>query len=187
MSTARGQSAPQSSRTSHLDGIAARALAAAGAATVELCTAGAVGRLDGAILLVIAAATVLAISLPDTHVGLVLAIVMGVGWILRVDDVSTWWSAGAGGGMVLFHSGLAATSIAPPGTAWPSSARRRWGRRITAVTASILVLAATAELARAIAPAESTLLVATSVVALSIAATWAASHEPRRSEHPRGR
>ena len=116
---------------------------------------------------------VLCAVLPDSHLGLLVTLLVGVEWLASVDDTSTPWAVGAALALLVFHTSLAAASIAAPGAVWSPAMRRRWLGR-TAVVA--LLCAATWSATAAIGRyqvAASSALVLSALVVLALAGLWA--------------
>jgi hypothetical protein len=72
---------------------------------------------------------------PESHVGLLIVGIVGVHWLVSVDDSSTPWSLAAGGALATMHLAMAAASVAPPAARWTGAMTRRWGRRAAATGA----------------------------------------------------
>jgi hypothetical protein len=113
------------------------------------------------------------IVLPDSHVGLLVVLVVGVEWLATVDDRTTPWSVGAAASLVVFHASMAAASVAPPAAKWTRAMCRRWIRRSLAVMpASVWTWTVVAAI-DGHHVADGAVLVAASLVAIAIAGLWA--------------
>jgi hypothetical protein len=117
--------------------------------------------------------TLACVVLPDSHVGLLVVLVVGVEWLVTVHDRTTPWSVGAAVSIAAFHASMAAASVAPPAATWTRAMCRRWIRRSLAVmVASVGTWAVVAAIhGRHIA--SSAVLVTASLVAIAIAGLWA--------------
>jgi hypothetical protein len=113
------------------------------------------------------------VVVPDSHVGLLVVLLVGVGWQFSVDDTTSPWALAAALALLMFHTSLAAASIAAPGAVWSSSMRRRWLRRagVLAVTcaATWLLVAAV----NVYDVTSSAALVVAALVVLALAGLWA--------------
>lgn len=94
-----------------------------------LCTTLAAGRpfLIGSAVVVALAVTCAVV--PDTHLGLVVIIVIAVEWIIRVQDPMSGWSIGLAALIGMFHTALAVAGVAPAGAELPRSISFAWNRR----------------------------------------------------------
>jgi hypothetical protein len=113
------------------------------------------------------------VVVPDSHVGLLVVLLVGVGWLFSVDDASSPWALAAALALLVFHTSLAAASVAAPGAVWSSSMRRRWLRRagVLAVTCGATwLLVAAVNLSEV---AGSSALVVAAFVVLALAGLWA--------------
>ena len=73
---------------------------------------------------------------PDSHAGLAGVLLVGVNWVVAVDDVTTPWAIGVAASTAVFHTSMSASSVSPASARWTAAMRRRWGRRALALTAS---------------------------------------------------
>jgi hypothetical protein len=110
---------------------------------------------------------------PDSHLGLLVVLVLGAEWLATVHDQATPWSVGAGVALTMFHASLAAATVAPPAATWTRAMCRRWLRRPL-----MLILGSAGTWAIVVAVhhlrvAGSAVLLVASVVALVLAALWA--------------
>jgi hypothetical protein len=87
------------------------------------------GRSTPVIDIVVAVLTAYCVVVPDGHVGLLVVALVGVEWVVLVDDSVTPWSLGVALALLVFHTSLAAASIAAPAAVWSSAMCRRWSRR----------------------------------------------------------
>ncbi len=111
--------------------------------------------------------------LPDSHVGLLVVLVVGVEWLVTVDDRATPWSVGAAASLAVFHASMAAASVAPPTATWTRAMCRRWMRRSLAVMVASVGTWAVVAAIHGHHPASSGVLVAASLAAIAIAGLWA--------------
>lgn len=122
-------------------------------------------------LAIVALALICAWS-PATHVGTLVTVLIGIHWVIAVDDLSTAWAAGAGVSIALLHMATAAASVSPLAAEWTPAMRRRWGRRLgllAASTAPAWLLVVLAERARI---GSSSLLVTAALLSVSFALLW---------------
>jgi hypothetical protein len=117
--------------------------------------------------------TVFCVIVPDSHFGLLVVVLFGVGWMASVDEVTSPWSLAAALALLVFHTALAASSIAAPGARWSPAMRHRWLRRAAVLAllclASWLVVVAV----NAYDLASSSALVAAALAVLAFAGLWA--------------
>ena len=113
------------------------------------------------------------VVLPDSHVGLLVVLVVGVEWLATVDDPATPWSVGAAASLAVFHASMAAASVAAPAATWTRAMCRRWARRSLAVMVASVVTWAVVAAIHGHHVASSAVLVAASLVAIAIAGLWA--------------
>ncbi len=102
--------------SSHVRGVALvlRILIPTSTMVALMCTSLAAGRtvliVDAAIFGIALVCTVR----PDSHVGLLVVMAVGVDWLATVNDRATPWSVGAAASLAVFHASMAAASVAPP-------------------------------------------------------------------------
>ena len=114
-----------------------------------------------------------AVVLPDSHLGLLVVLLIGMEWLATVHDRATPWSVGAAVSLAVFHASMAAASVAPPAATWTRAMRRRWMRRSAAL---MVASAGTWAVVAAISGhhvASSSVLVAASLAAIASAGLWA--------------
>ncbi len=137
------------------------------------CTWLAAGHTVLVVDVVIVGLALVCVVLPDSHVGLLVVLVVGVEWLATVHDRTTPWSVGAAASLVVFHASMAAASVAPPAATWTRAMCRRWIRRSLAVMpASVWTWAVLAAI-DGHHVADGAVLVAASLVAIAIAGLWA--------------
>ena len=113
------------------------------------------------------------VVLPDSHVGLLVVLVVGVEWLATVNDRTTPWSVGAAVSLAVFHASMAAASVAPPAATWTRAMCRRWIRRSLAVMLASVCTWAVVAAIDGHHGADGAVLVASSLVAIAIAGLWA--------------
>jgi hypothetical protein len=124
---------------------------------------------DIAVMVLVACCVVV----PDTHFGTLVVTIIGVAWLVSVHHTVSPWSLGLALSLLVFHTALAAASIAAPSATWSPALRRRWLRR-----SGVLALACVATwLVVAVVhghrlSSSATLLVA-ALALLAFAAMWA--------------
>jgi hypothetical protein len=110
---------------------------------------------------------------PDSHVGLLVVLVVGVEWLVTVHDRATPWSVGAAVSLAVFHASMAAASVAPPAATWTRAMCRRWMRRSLAVMVASVGTWVVVAASHGHHVASSAVLVAASLVTIAIAGLWA--------------
>ena len=110
---------------------------------------------------------------PDSHVGLLVVLAVGVDWLATVHDRATPWSVGAAASLAVFHASMAAASVAPPAARWTRAMCRRWTRRSFAVMVASLGTWAVVAAVHGRHIASSAVLIAASLIIIAIAGLWA--------------
>ena len=154
-------------------GLVLRVLIATSTMVALGCTSLAAGR---TILIVDAAILGLALvcsARPDSHVGLLVVLAVGVDWLATVHDRATPWSVGAAASLAVFHASMAAASVAPPAATWTRAMCRRWTRRCFAVMVASVGTWAVVAAIHGRRVAGSAVLVAASLATIAIAGLWA--------------
>ena len=110
---------------------------------------------------------------PDSHVGVLVIVVIAAQWMALVDDHASPWAVGVAVALTLFHTSMAAVTIAPPDAGWTPAMCRRWVRR-----ASVLVAASAGTWGIVVLlddhrPTAGTALVVASLFALALGGLWA--------------
>jgi hypothetical protein len=104
---------------------------------------GAVSPVVAMLLLCLAAACALS---PESNLGLLIVTVVGIHWLVAVEDVTSPWSLVVGLALGVLHLAMAAASVAPPAARWTRGMARRWAVRAgwsagaTAVVAIVVQL-----------------------------------------------
>ena len=137
------------------------------------CTWLAAGHTVPVVDVVIFGLALVCVALPDSHVGLLVVLVVGVEWLATVHDRATPWSVGAAASLAVFHASMAAASVAPPAATWTRAMCRRWMRRSLAVMVSSVGTWAVAAAIHGHHVASSSVLVAASLVTIALAGLWA--------------
>ena len=123
--------------------------------------------------LLIAGLAVVCAARPDNHIGLLVVVLIGLDWVLTVDDPTTPWSIGVAVSLAVLHTSMAAASVAPHAAPWTRAMYHRWTRRLIAVAgASLPAWAVTAAIHRSDVPSSPALLTA-ALMTLAVAALWA--------------
>jgi hypothetical protein len=137
------------------------------------CTRLAAGHTVPAIDLVVVALASACVVVPDSHLGLVVVLLIGIEWLATVDDPATPWSVAAAMSIAVFHAAMAAASVAPPAARWTSAMCRRWMRRSFVVMAASAGTWAIMTVINTFDLASSSVLVTASLLTLAIAGLWA--------------
>lgn len=119
---------------------------------------------------------------PATHFAALVTVLVGIHWLVAVDDVSTAWAIGAGVSIAVLHIASAAASVGPLTAEWTPAMRTRWGRRLGLLVASTVppwLLVALAERARI---GSSSLLVTAALLSVSVALLWVGGNLRPNSE-----
>jgi hypothetical protein len=154
-------------------GVVLRLLIPTSAMVAVGCTWLAAGHTVLVVDVVIVALALVCVVLPDSHVGLLVVLVVGVDWLATVHDRATPWSIGAAVSLAVFHASMAAASVAPPAARWTRAMCRRWMRRSLAVMAASVGTWAVVAAIHGRHLGRSALLVAASLAAIAIAGLWA--------------
>ncbi len=86
-----------------------------------------------AIEIAVLALAVLCAFHPDSHVGLLVVLGVGVNWVAGVDAAASPWAIGVAVSLAMFHASVSAASIAPLGAAWTPALGRRWSARVAVI------------------------------------------------------
>ncbi len=109
---------------------------------------------------------------PDGYTGLVVVLAVALNWVLAVETPMSAWSVGVAGCLALFHTSVAAASVAPSRAALNEEMVRRWLSRLLVVAVLPLPVWLGAYLISDLGPGPSPAVFATSFVALSLAGFW---------------
>ncbi|HZX53217.1 MAG TPA: hypothetical protein VFE86_00980 [Ilumatobacteraceae bacterium] len=137
------------------------------------CTGLAAGRTLPALDVAVAGLALACAALPDSHAGLLVVALVGIGWWATVDDRLTPWSLAAALALAVFHASMAAASVAPLAAKWTPAMSRRWLRRTAVVGAATCVMWAVVALIGDHRFSGNSLLLAAALVGLAFAALWA--------------
>jgi hypothetical protein len=113
-----------------------RALVLVGPMLAATATMAAHGGFQPIALVVVAVLTIGCAIWPDTHVGLLTILLIAINWIQSVEDVTTPWVVVAASGLLVFHTAMAASTIAPPAARWDRPLVALWVERSAVVIAS---------------------------------------------------
>ena len=121
--------------------------------------------------------------LPDSHLGLLVIVLVAAEWTIRVPDPLSPWSIGLAALIAVFHTALAFAGIAPAGADLPRSIYIAWIQRaLASIGLSIVVWAGVVALDRVDFGRQAP-LVAAALIALAIAGYWSGSAtRPRTDE-----
>ena len=105
-----------------------------GAASVFIATAGA-GDLEPAVVLLMAPLLAWCAIAPDSDLGLLAVLALAVQWMVVVDGAARTgpWVLVASVGLLVFHTAMAAGTVAAPGARWSVAMARRWVARVGVV------------------------------------------------------
>ena len=162
-----------SAPAAHGVGLALRLLSLVSPLVAVACVWAAAGHTVPSVAVVVFVLAAVCAFLPDSHAGLVVVLVVGLHWLTTVDDPTTPWAVAVAASLAVFHTSLAAATVAPPSAVWTRSMRRRWLRRFGGAAAAS---AATWVAVRAIhgrRPGGAAALVVAALVLLAGAAAWA--------------
>ena len=109
---------------------------------------------------------------PDGYTGLVVVLAVALNWVLAVETPMSAWSVGVAAGLALFHTAVAAASVAPSRPALNEEMMRRWLSRLLVVAALPVPVWLVAMLINNLGPGPSPVVFATSFVGLSFAGFW---------------
>ena len=147
------------------------------------CTTLAAGRFFLIGSAVIVGLAVVCAVVPDTHLGLIVILLLAVEWTVRVQDPVSAWSIGLAALIGVFHTALAFAGTAPAGADLPRSISVAWTRRaLLSIGPPVAVWAAVVALDQ-VDLGRQAALVAAALVALAIAGYWSGSAtRPRTDE-----
>jgi hypothetical protein len=163
-----------------------RVLIVASPAAALVCTRFAADHTLAVVNIAVIALALLCVVFPDSHIGLLVVLLVATGWLETVPDPATPWSIGVAVSLTVFHASAAAATVAPPAARWTRAMCRRWSRRSAAV---MVVSAGTWVVVAALHRydfASSDVLITASLLMLAIAVMWARDgsvvSDPSRSE-----
>jgi len=135
-----------------------------------------------AIEVAIVALGALGAVMPDSHVGLLVVVLIGVGWIVTVDDSTTAWVLGVAMSTALFHTSMSAASLSPAAARWTTSMRRRWaGRGVAQMAATVPVWLLVVVVAR-VEVGGGAIVMAGALITMSVVTLWARPGDARGGE-----
>jgi hypothetical protein len=165
-------------------GLVLRVLIFASTVVAVGCTWLAAGHTVPVVNAVIFGLALVCVVLPDSHVGLLVVLLVGIEWLATVHERATPWSVGAAVSLAVFHASMAAASVAPPAATWTRAMCRRWMRRSLAVMVASGGTWAVAAAIHGHHEESSRVLVAASLVTIAIAGLWARDGTLDAGPHP---
>lgn len=133
----------------------------------------AAGHADTGLTLAIAITTLACVVMPDSHIGLVVVVLIGIQWIIGVDATTSPWVLVVAAALTLFHTALAAASVIPAGASWSPAMRRRWGLRPLVLIGASGASWGVAVAIDAAGPTNNAVLVTVALIVLAVAGLWA--------------
>ena len=163
-----------------------RVLVLISAVVAVACTWLAAGHTVPFLNMVIFGLALACVVLPDSHVGVLVVLFVGIEWLATVHDRTTPWSMGVAGALAVFHTSVAAASVAPSAAPWTGAMCRRWVRRSAVVMVASAGTWAIVAVARGHHVASGALLITASLIALATAGLWGreGSFSGRREAEP---
>lgn len=120
------------------------------------------------------AATALACALvPDSHIGLLVVVLIGIQWLVTVHNPTSPWSLATAASLAIFHASLAAATVIPSAARWTRPMLRRWTRRPLLLILAAAGTWATLLLIDTVDIATNAVLVTASLLVLAVASLWA--------------
>lgn len=108
----------------------------------------------------------------DTHMGLIVILLLAAEWVVRVDDALSAWSIGIAALIGVFHTALTFAGIAPAGARLRRSIYVPWIRRgLLSIGLPVVAWAAVVALSQLDLGGHA-VLVAAALIALAIAGYW---------------
>ena len=132
--------------------------------------------------LAIAALALVCAWSPATHFGALVTVLIGIHWLIAVDDVSTAWAVGAGVSIALRHMATAAASVGPLAAEWTPAMQKRWGRRLGLLAASTVPAWLLVDLAERARIGSSPLLVTAALLSVALGLLWVSGNLRPKSE-----
>lgn len=109
---------------------------------------------------------------PESNLGLLIMTVVGIHWLVAVEDVTSPWSLVVGLALGALHLAMAAASVAPPAARWTSAMTRRWARRAGWSAGATAVAAAAVQAVGGRSIGGGAVLLTAALVWLAVAALW---------------
>jgi hypothetical protein len=116
---------------------------------------------------------VCAVVLPDSHFGLLVVTIFGGAWLVSIRHTVSPWSLATALALLVFHTALAASSIAAPSAVWSRALRRRWSSRAGVLALSCVATWLVVAAVNVYDVASSSVLVIAALVVMSLAGLWA--------------
>ena len=133
----------------------------------------AAGQTIPAINVAITAAALACVLAPDSHVGLVAVGLIGIQWLVAVQDPTTPWVLAVAVSISVFHAGLAAAIAVPPAARWTHAMIVRWTSRLLVVVAASGGTWVASRLVASFLVAGNAMLLTASLVVLAMGGLWA--------------
>ena len=122
-------------------------------------------------IVVVCLALVCAVA-PDSHLGTLVVVLIGIEWLATTHDATSPWSLVVAVSLAAFHISMAAASVAPPSARWTLAMSRRWSRRSAALMLSAPVVWALSAAIHLADVGSSAGLVAASLLLLAVVGVW---------------
>jgi hypothetical protein len=110
--------------------------------------------------------------MPDGHLGLLTLLLLAWNWAASVDHPTSVAALVAALAVLVFHTALAAATVAPPAARWSRSMLHRWARRTSVVAAATAAAWSVARLLASTRIDGSAALLSTALLALAGGAVW---------------
>ena len=110
--------------------------------------------------------------MPDGHLGLLTLLLLAWYWAATVDHPTAVATLVAALAVLVFHTALAAATVAPPAARWSRSMLHRWGRRSAVVAAATAAAWGAARLLADTSIDGNAALLSTTLLALAGGAVW---------------
>jgi hypothetical protein len=110
--------------------------------------------------------------MPDGHLGLLTLLLLAWYWAAAVDHPTSAATLVAALAVLVFHTALAAATVAPPAARWSRSMLHRWARRTGVVAGATAAAWCVARLLAGTRIDGSAALLSTALLALAGGAAW---------------
>lgn len=133
----------------------------------------AAGHTTAAMNLAVLGAAMGCVLRPDSHIGLLVVMLICSQWLATVHSPTTPWSLAAATALTVFHTSLAAATAIPPAVTWSRAMVVRWTRRALVVVVASGGTWTMLTLINEVDVASNAVLLTASLLVIAAGALWA--------------
>ena len=112
---------------------------------------------------------------PNSHIGVLVVATVAIEWLTSVHQHTSLWSIGTAAALTVFHTALAAATVAPTTAPWTRAMRLRWTRRAAVLIVACAAVWVVVAIADAHQLAAGSVLWAAALMVLAAGGLWARS------------